>query len=492
MRILSFFIVFVFCCVTIIKAQHSTPPSLPSLLDGLQKEDAYEKDPVLNGNENPQDKIHNNIFIKVTANKTSCYVGEPILVTYELFSALRSQSKVSKQPTFTGCSVVELTTDQQPVIQKSGDKYYRVFLIRKVELIPLKEGNLKMDVASVESDVTFFSKDDPYQSKTITGTTNSTPFDIEVKPLPVKDAPPSFSGVIGKFDISAKVDSNEIAKGENNTLKISIKGEGNLPAITSPEISWPAGLEHFDISDSQRIDKMSFPMKGECTFEIPFIGTKEGNITIPEIAFSYFDASSSAYKTVYTEPISIAVTHALSKSQKFKNIITRDVSNKKYLWIVPAIALVVAFGWFVSSKTKKKTDKPIAKKEDEIKINTVKEETDKAIDPVQMEKAKTDFKAELNMLASITETPVFFTYTKSLLTLALQEKLQTRETEEIILVEMLQFHDKRLAEEAKEIYNSCNLSLYSPIVEDDVKIEVQNKFNDLIRKLELTDQSVYL
>ena len=180
------------------------------------------------------------------------------------------------------------------------------------------------------------------------------------------------------------------------------------------------------------------------------------------------------------------------ESQKFKNIITRDVSNKKYLWIVPAIALVVAFGWFVSSKTKKKTDKPIAKKEDEIKINTVKEETDKAIDPVQMEKAKTDFKAELNMLASITETPVFFTYTKSLLTLALQEKLQTRETEEIILVEMLRFHDKRLAEEAKEIYTSCNLSLYSPIVEDDVKIEVQNKFNDLIRKLELTDQSVYL
>lgn len=477
MRIWIFLIGFLFGLTAVVVAQKSVPPSLPSLFDELQDNDAYNHGPVLNENEKPEDKIRDNIFIKVTTNKTSCYIGEPILVTYQLYSALRSQSKVSKQPSFSGCSVVELTTDQPPIIQKSGNKYYRVFLIRKVELIPLKEGDLKMDVASVESDVTFFSKDNPYSSETFSGITSSTPVTIEVKALPLKDMPSKFSGVVGKFNISAKVDSNEIAKGENNSLKISIKGEGNLPAITSPEINWPANLEHFDFTDSQHIDKMSFPMKGERTFEIPFVATKEGKIVIPQISFSYFDPSSSSYETVYTKPISIAVTHALAKAEEFKNIVTEDVSNRKYLWLVPAIALTVGFVWIITNKSKKKSEVVADRKPEEKVVQQA--------DPIKLEKAKTDFKAELNMLSSITDTPVFFTYTKSLLTLALQEKLKTSETEEAVLVDMFdkKENNKHLVREADEIYKACNLSLYSPIVEDSVKNEVQVKFDDLINKL---------
>lgn len=479
MRILIFLIGFVFGFAATIAAQKNAPPSLPSLFDELKDNDAYNRDPVLDDNEKPEDKIRDNIFIKVTANKTSCYIGEPILVTYQLYSALRSQSKVSKQPSFTGCSVVELTKDEPPVIQKAGNKYYRVFLIRQVELIPLKEGNLKMDAASVESDVTFFSKDNPYSSQTFSGFTSSTPFNVAVKALPARNIPSEFSGVVGKFDITAKVDSNEIAKGENNSLKISIKGEGNLPAITSPEINWPDNLEHFEVIDSQRIDKLSFPMKGERTFQIPFIGTKEGNIVIPKIAFSYFDASSSSYQTVYTKPISIAVKHALAKTERFKNVVTENVSNRKYLWLVPAIALTVAFIWIMSSKSKKKSEL-VAMANDKRKQESVQQ-----ADPIELEKAKTDFKAELSMLSSITDTPVFFTYTKSLLTLALQEKLETSETEETLLVEMFDKKetDKRLVNEADEIYKACNRSLYSPIVENKVKNEVQAKFDDLINNL---------
>lgn len=450
------------------------PAQMPSLID--EDHDAYMRDPVLNNNENAEEKIRKNIFIKVTTNKNSCFVGEPVLVTYQLYSAIRSSSKVSKQPSFSNCSVVELTTDQPPVIQKVDDRYYRVFLIRKVELIPLKQGDLQMDIASVDNDVTFFSKENPYQSKTVTTTINSEPLKVEVKALP-KDMPQNFSGVVGKFNIRARVDSNRIPKGENNSLKISITGDGNIPAISSPQIIWPASLEHFDIKDTQNIDKMSFPMHGTRTFEIPFISTKEGKIIIPKISFTYFNPSASAYETVYTDSIPLLVTHALAKSNEFKDIVTEDVSNRKYLWIVPAIALTVAFVWIISSKTNsrnrvKANDEP--DKKENIPASNIKPS-----------KPKTDFRAELNSLSEITDTPAFFSYVKALLKLALQQKMQTSETEDSVLLHMLNnaSEDKEVVKEAEDIFNVCNFSLYTPVMEDNVKHLVHSKFNNLIERL---------
>lgn len=460
------------------KAQHTAPVQLPSLIDELQREN-YDVNPVLDANETPAEKIRKNIFIKVSANKTSCFVGEPVLVTYELFSGLRSQSKVSKQPAFSGCSVIEMTTDEPPALQKRGDKLYRIFLIRRVQLIPLQEGSLKLGNALVDNEVTFSSVTNPYQTQDFSATVSSVPLIINVKALPDKNKPSNFSGIIGRFHITSKVDSLTIAKGENNVLQVNIEGEGNFESITAPYIEWPKGTEHFDANDSQHIDKLRFPSHGGVTFNIPFIGTKKGYITIPVISFTYFDAATVNYITVKTKDIHVLVTHALTKTERAKNIVTEDITNRKYLWIVPAIALTVGFVWIVSSKKNRKheVNKPGNKKQ---------LPAEDVIQELQAAEAgavkQTDFLNELHLLEGVADSQEFFTQTKAILTLALQEKLKLESESETILLNALQQQTKdvTLLASVETIYKVCNRSLYSPIANEEVKTLIHKQLSNII------------
>ena len=70
-----------------------SPPSLSpfsgfSPFADQEVQSAY-KDYVLKKGENVSDKINKNIFIKVEVNKHACYVGEPVIVSYKLYTRLK-------------------------------------------------------------------------------------------------------------------------------------------------------------------------------------------------------------------------------------------------------------------------------------------------------------------------------------------------------------------------------------------------------------------
>src|ERR1051326_2979614 len=131
----------------VVRLDAQQPPSqLPSLLDGTTIQM-----PVLRANEDADEFIHKNIFVKVSASKTSAYIGEPILVTYKLFTSLNSQARVSKQPSFNGCSVLELSANNESHEATIKGKLFHVFIIRKIQVIPLQEGVLQMGPASVDN-----------------------------------------------------------------------------------------------------------------------------------------------------------------------------------------------------------------------------------------------------------------------------------------------------------------------------------------------------
>jgi len=50
--------------------------------------------------ENAADKIQKDLFIKLDVSKTSCYVGQPIIVSFKLYTRLRSESTITDAPSF--------------------------------------------------------------------------------------------------------------------------------------------------------------------------------------------------------------------------------------------------------------------------------------------------------------------------------------------------------------------------------------------------------
>ncbi len=465
-----------FALLLIVAAAYAQQPpaQLPSLLEGTTMQM-----PVLNDNENPDDFIRKHVFVKATASKKTVYTGEPLLVTYRLYTSLNNQARVNKQPAFNGCSVLELSADNDIHEATMNGTQFHVFTIRRVQVIPLQEGELQLGQAFVDN-IIQLAHADGSGIENFSATLCNDPLKIEVKALPLQGKPKNFSGMLGNFSITANIDTNKIPAGENATLHIVIQGRGNIAGIRIPAIQWPLGTEHFDATDTQHIDQENFPVTGYKVFEIPFIGNKEGNAVIAPISFSYFDPLLQAYKTITTNTLPIIFTKAVSRNEQMKDIVTEDVTNKKYLWIVGAIAAAVIGIWLITARLKpreKIPNKPTAEEQKEV---ATKQET------LSAKKDDTsEIFAELNKLGSISVTTDFLSSTKYFLIKALQSKLgATCVSEHDLIITMKQnnvFTD--IAMNCEVIFETCDRNLYSPLMEENIQEKIYFELTSVVKKM---------
>jgi hypothetical protein len=103
----------------------------------------------------------------------------------------------------------------------------------------------------------------------------SKPVMVHVKPLPEAGKPVDFNGAVGKYSITASLNTKEVDTGDAANLSVSVKGTGNLPVINAPAISWPANMESYDVSNKENIDKTVAP-SAEQKLIYSFICTKPG------------------------------------------------------------------------------------------------------------------------------------------------------------------------------------------------------------------------
>jgi len=441
--------------------------------------DTYYNIPVLKEGENPADKLGADIFIRVVTSKNTVYTGEPLLVEYKLYRAITTDPSPGKEPAFNGCSVVELSPQNEPFMEVVNGKRYHIIVLRKVQLTPLQEGPLVLAEASINNIIQYSTADNPSLVKTFSLTAASKPVTVAVKDLPEKDKPADFSGLVGDFTISAKLDSNTIPAGDNSHLTITIKGTGNIGQVTMPVVNWPENTEHFESSDTQHTSQDAFPQSGDKIFDIPFIGKQQGSAVIPPVSFSYFNPVAEKYITAHSDSLRIQFTGPLPKEQQ-KEIVTGDITNRKYLWIVPAIALTVAFVLIISSKNQRKE-----RKRQQAKKVLEYEEIVQPAPPAPVVKV-IHFDEALAALAEIDNDHVFFNKARELLTAALQKKLGLATTQEAELINGLQqSRNKAITEKIAQLYRVCNQSLYSPIIHEEQRAEVNEGLGEVIRALEV-------
>jgi preprotein translocase subunit SecG len=287
-------------------------------------------DYILKAGENSDEKIKKNIFLKLDVNKTNCYVGEPITATYKLYTRLNSESTITGAPSFNGFSVTDFDVSRNSTVENYKGKQYNTYILRKVQLYPLQSGDVVLDPVVSDNNVTFLKGEyatarnganfydllqdfaaknaDPNSVVTKSVKLQSEPLTIHVKPLPAANQPKNFKGAVGNFGITAAVKNNHLTTDDAGSLEVMVSGIGNIQLVNSPQISWPDGIEHFDASIKDDIDKTVTPMKGNKVFTYPFVASKEGNYSIDSISFSYFDPETSSYKMIKTKPIVLSVT----------------------------------------------------------------------------------------------------------------------------------------------------------------------------------------
>ncbi len=336
--------------------------------------------------EDPYRKIAENLFLKIITDKQTCFVGEPIVATFKLFSRLQSKSDIVKNPGFYGFSVYDMINLENKVkeTEKLNGKIFEVHTIRKVQLYPITAGQFTIDEMKIENKVEFSkstvnkkteqeisegvlhqeneevlpSESENYETSLITK-----PVVINVKPLPVKNKPIDFNGAAGNFTIRASVEKNELDKNEEGLFIIKVEGKGNFTQITAPKIQWPGEVEGFEPLITDNLDKRNIPLSGSRIFKYPFISAKPGKWKLSPIKFSFFNISTNSYRNISTDSLLVNISKNEFKKKSIinttasANTVSIEAANKKAsriaFTLVALLVLVIVVYLLIKEKRNK-------------------------------------------------------------------------------------------------------------------------------------------
>jgi hypothetical protein len=351
-------------------------------MDDPMEQGSYN-DNILKKGENIQEKINKNMLLKAETDKTSCYVGEPIVVTYKSYSRLPSESSVTKTPAFNGFSMIDITPRNNGNvtghIEKLDGRSYNAFPLMRVQLYPLQAGQLNLGTIQTDNNIHFF-KEEPaqtgadafFQNIMPAGemvnqevTLKNKPVFITVKPLPENGKPVSFKGAVGNFVVTALLDKDSLSTDDAGKLTLTISGAGNMTLINAPAILWPTEIESFEPKLTDNLDKTKVPVTGSKQFDYNFTVQQPGKYIIPPVEFSFFDPGTATYKTASTKALPIIVTKGTNKNTDIPAITTDNNSNVVDQLNIPKLAieisalLIVLALFFWSNRKKNKEPEPV-------------------------------------------------------------------------------------------------------------------------------------
>lgn len=128
---------------------------------------------------------------------------------------------------------------------------------------------------------------------------------LKVRPLPERDRPANFSGLIGAFSFEAEAEPREISVGEPITLRVKVSGPEYLDYVRLPPLQSQAALAR----DFKIPEEMSpGEVEGGVKIFTQTIRAKRAAVErIPALEVNFFDPQQRKYVFARTEPIPIEV-----------------------------------------------------------------------------------------------------------------------------------------------------------------------------------------
>jgi len=133
---------------------------------------------------------------------------------------------------------------------------------------------------------------------------------LNVKPLPTEGRPANFSGLIGRFELSAAAEPTTVHVGEPITVRLSISGSEPLDRVRPPDLaSIPSFDSSFKLSPEGWAESDTPPNTSPRArvFTTTIRATSDTISEIPSVTLPYFDTSKGEYRVASTKPIPLDV-----------------------------------------------------------------------------------------------------------------------------------------------------------------------------------------
>lgn len=281
-----------------------------------------------------------NIFMKTMVTKTKVHEQECILLSYKIYWAgveLAQFTNNTKIPEFKGFLKQDLEQGEvQTQLEHYNGRNYQTAVIYQTLLYPQHTGDIQIDPASFEAVLRVQNRaqvrsifDDFFGSYTnVTKTLTAPGTTIHVAGLPA-GKPAGFSGGVGHFDLSSSLTGDQLTTNDAVTLKIDIKGTGNMKLLKTPAVEWPEGFEVYDPKVTNNFKNTTAGVSGTKSIEYLAIARAAGDYVIPAVQFSYYDTQSESYKTLTTPEYTIHVARGAGETEQGAAVTSYQGVNKE-------------------------------------------------------------------------------------------------------------------------------------------------------------------
>ncbi len=272
-------------------------------------------------------------FITTSVDRRRVYVNEPVMLTFSFFSRIRLLSQPQYQPPDTSGFWAEDMPPQRNYNVRIQGQEYQVIEI-KTALFPTTAGRLTISPATLVVQTRDFRRrssdpfgDDFFRDFFSGGQQvklSSEPITLEVKPIPRAGRPKGFSGTVGQWSISAKLDRKQAKVGEALTMEIRIFGEGNVKSVGKPRLPALKGFKVYETVSSSEVQKQKGKVKGVKIYRTLIRPEVTGKLIIPPIIYNYFNPRNSKFEQLEVPSLSLEVLPGKAQSTVMRG---RNVSE---------------------------------------------------------------------------------------------------------------------------------------------------------------------
>jgi len=249
------------------------------------------------------------IFVEAEVSRRKLYVGEPLLLTYYLYTQSRiSGIDFEDAPKYQGFWAEELPRKEDSLradmATRDGETFQRVAVFKRL-LYPTKAGTLSIPPAKLRMGVPRqigFFPDPGGAGQLVSRATNA--LEIAVSPLPDD---PLFSGAVGSFHVASTIDRSDLGIGDAATLRFRVEGRGNLKWVeTAPALAVP-GAKVYPPQVKSDLAATEAGITGSRTWEYVIVPETAGRLSLPAQQFAFFDPAAGRIVHTQTAPLALEV-----------------------------------------------------------------------------------------------------------------------------------------------------------------------------------------
>ena len=258
------------------------------------------------GSSSENESSARNLFIKTLISHSDAYLGEKIVLTYELYTRYSIENFAFTDYTAIGGVIAKDILEDQfkgEYVYLDGARYAK-YEAKQLVLDPIRPGvytipsfNVQVNVITADSPGSIFgggfggmlSRSQPVYLQTEEK-------ELTVKELPSEGKPANFSGVVGQLRLDSRYSREELNYGDSLTLQVTASGNCNLDGLKN---IIPGGIPGFTVYETQKqsaesIDNSQYHVQKE--YEAILVPEQTGVLDIAPILVPYFNPVTGKYE----------------------------------------------------------------------------------------------------------------------------------------------------------------------------------------------------